>query len=85
MQAPICLPAPQKVCPYRLLRMVLGLFSVVLIILFLSWLIKKLNVVHVSSAKGLKAEASIMLGPKEKVVLLKAGERYLLLGVEQPR
>lgn len=65
----------------ELLRIIGGLFSVLLIILALSWLVKRLNVVHLTSAKGFNSIATMTLGPKERVTLLKVGERHLLLGL----
>ncbi|HFD2303859.1 TPA: FliO/MopB family protein, partial [Legionella pneumophila] len=37
--------------------------------------------VNFTSSKGFQTVASMILGPKEKVVLLKIGDRYLLIGV----
>ncbi len=65
----------------ELTRVVLGLFAVLLLILILSWLVKRLQGVHLGSAKGFQSIATMMLGPKEKIMLLKVGTRYLLLGV----
>jgi len=63
-----------------LMRIVVGLLFVLLLIIVLSWLVKRLHGVHLGSAKGFQAIASMILGPKEKITLLKVGERYLLLG-----
>ena len=65
----------------ELMRVLTGLLIVVLIIVSLSWIIKRLNVVHLGSSKGFESIASMTLGPKEKVMLLRIGTRYLLIGV----
>lgn len=65
----------------ELTRVVLGLLSVLLLIVALSWLVKRLQHAQISSSKGFLTIASMMLGPKEKVVLLKVGSKYLLLGL----
>lgn len=63
------------------LRIMLGLLSVLLIIVALSWIVKRLQGVHLGSAKGFQSIASMILGPKEKIILVKVGVQYLLLGV----
>lgn len=65
----------------ELFRMIFGLAIVVLVILFLSWLAKRMNGVSFTSGKGFQYMGGMVLGPKEKIVLLKAGNRHLLVGV----
>ncbi|MCL9684389.1 flagellar biosynthetic protein FliO [Legionella maioricensis] len=65
----------------ELMRVIMGLLSVLLIIIFLSWIVKRLNLVKLSSSKGFQSIASMTLGPKEKMMLLKVGDRFLLMGV----
>jgi flagellar protein FliO/FliZ len=64
----------------ELMRIILGLLSVLILILCLSWLVKRLQRVHLGSIRGFQTIASMILGPKEKIMLLKVGPRYLLLG-----
>lgn len=64
----------------ELIRIVMGLASVLFLIMVLSWVVKRLQGVHVGAAKGFQSVASMMLGPKERITLIKAGSRYLLLG-----
>lgn len=64
----------------ELLRVAVGLLSVLLLIMALSWIVKRLHGVHLGSSKGFQSIASMILGPKEKITLLKVGTRYLLLG-----
>ncbi|WP_045097424.1 flagellar biosynthetic protein FliO [Legionella fallonii] len=65
----------------ELLRLITGLLMVLLVIVCLSWIVKRLNVVKLSTSKGFQSIASMTLGAKEKIILLKVGERYLLVGV----
>ena len=59
-----------------------ALFMVLLFILVLSWLLRRLKGgAFAASSQGFKAMASMNLGAKEKVMLMKAGDRYLLLGI----
>ncbi|KTD03410.1 flagellar biosynthetic protein FliO [Fluoribacter gormanii] len=64
----------------ELMRVVMGLLFVLLLILVLSWLVKRLHGMQMSSTKGFQSVASMILGPKEKITLLKVGARYLLVG-----
>lgn len=65
----------------ELMRVVTGLLLVLCIIVLLSWVVKRLNGVNLSSSKGFQSIATFTLGPKEKVMLLRAGGRYFLMGV----
>nr|WP_226905645.1 flagellar biosynthetic protein FliO [Legionella antarctica] len=65
----------------ELMRVVMGLLSVLLIIICLSWIVKRLNLVKISTSKGFQTIASMTLGSKEKIILLKVGDRHLLMGV----
>ncbi len=65
----------------ELLRLITGLLVVLLIIVCLSWIVKRLNIVKLSTSKGFQSIASMTLGAKEKIILLKVGDRYLLIGV----
>ena len=62
------------------MRVVMGLLLVLLLILVLSWVVKRLHGMQMGSAKGFQSVASMLLGPKEKITLLKVGTRYLLVG-----
>jgi flagellar protein FliO/FliZ len=65
----------------EMLRMVLGLIIVLVVILALSWIVKRMNGVTFTSTKGFQYMGGMVVGPKEKVMLLKAGTRYLLIGI----
>lgn len=75
------IPAPSGIHHAELSRLLLGLGFVVLIIILLSWIIKRLNVVNLSSSKGFESVASMTLGPKERMMLIKIGKKYLLIGI----
>lgn len=65
----------------ELLRLGMGLIVVVAIILLLSWCLKRLNGLKIAGTSGMKIITSMSLGAREKLVLVNAGERILLLGV----
>lgn len=65
----------------ELMRVITGLLSILLLIIFLSWIVKRLNMVKLSTSTGFQSIASMTLGPKEKIMLLKVGDRYLLMGI----
>ncbi|MFC3907987.1 flagellar biosynthetic protein FliO [Legionella dresdenensis] len=65
----------------ELIRVTTGLLFVLAVIVFLSWLLKKLNKAGIGVSKGFTVVACLSLGTREKVMLVKAGPRYLLLGV----
>lgn len=65
----------------ELYRLGLGLIAVIAIILLLSFCLKRLNGLKIANTTGMKIIASMSLGAREKLVLVKAGERILLLGV----
>lgn len=64
----------------ELMRIVMGLLLVLLLIIALSWVVKRLHGIQMGSAKGFQSIASMILGSKEKITLLKVGARYLLIG-----
>lgn len=72
---------PNMITHGELMRVITGLLLVLLLIILLSWIVKRLQGANLSSSKGFQSIASMTLGPKEKVVLLKVGERHLLMGV----
>lgn len=72
---------PNIISHSELMRVITGLLLVLLIIILLSWIVKRLQGTNLSSSTGFQSIASMTLGPKEKVILLKVGERHLLMGV----
>lgn len=64
----------------ELLRVILGLGLVLILILGLSRVLKRLNATHLATGKGFKSIGTMVLGPKEKMLLIQVGERFLLIG-----
>lgn len=52
----------------ELMRIVMGLLLVLLLIIALSWVVKRLHGIQMGSAKGFQSIASMILGPKEKLL-----------------
>ncbi|RUR05933.1 flagellar biosynthetic protein FliO [Legionella sp. km772] len=73
--------APAVLNHSELVKILTGLLLVLFVIFLLSWLIKRFNVVQLSSSKGFNVIASMTLGPKERILLIKVGARYLLIGI----
>lgn len=65
----------------ELLRVMGGLLLVVAVIVLLSWLLRRLNSAGLGNANGIKVIASMSLGTREKIMLVNAGNRFLLLGI----
>lgn len=63
-----------------IVRWVLSTFAVLAVIILLAYILKKSRLVKVKNAQ-LQVESLLSLGPKERVVLLQAQGRQLLLGV----
>ncbi len=74
-------PYSSGVTHHEILRVGSGLLLVVLIIVILSWIAKRLNLVNLSTSKGFQVIASMALTTKEKIMLVKVGNKYLLLGI----
>jgi flagellar protein FliO/FliZ len=72
---------PTGISHGELIRVTTGLGAVLLLIVFLSWLVKRLNIVNLGFSHGFQSIATMPIGPKEKIILVKIGGRYLLMGV----
>lgn len=72
--------SPGALSQAELGRIVLGLVVVLLIILALAWLLKRLHGFQ-PATQGFKTLASYNLGTRERIVLVQAMNRYLLLGI----
>jgi len=64
-----------------LLQVAASLVFVLGCLLGLLYLLKRMNGVAMTNRKGIQVLASVKVGTREKVVLLEAGERQLLVGV----
>jgi flagellar protein FliO/FliZ len=74
-------PAPADVDAGGLLRVCFSLGVVIALILGAGWILRRLQGGAVRSGGNLRALESIAIGMKERVVLVQAGEKQLLLGV----
>ncbi len=73
--------APADVDAGGLLRVCLSLGVVIALILGAGWVLRRLQGGAVRSGGHLRALESIAIGMKERVVLVQAGDKQLLLGV----
>lgn len=60
----------------------LGLFAVIALILGMAWLARRVGLVrHGSGGAAMKVVGSLMLGARQKVVMVEVGDTWLVLGV----
>lgn len=64
-----------------LLPMILVLLLVLALIPLSMWVLKRLGAGGAASVAGMKVVATLPLGPRERLVVVEAGERWLVLGV----
>jgi len=64
-----------------LLEMMLSLVLVIALIIALSWVIGRLRGVTRTTSGAIGVLGEIAVGPKERIVLVRVGERQALLGV----
>ncbi len=64
-----------------LLPLLLVLALVLALIPASLWLLKRLGAGSPAAAAGMKVVAQLALGPRERLVVIEAGERWLVLGV----
>lgn len=79
--------APAYVDPFNsgsLMQLVAGLILVVALILSLAWFLRRFTGLP-GQNKALRVVASVPLGTREKLVLVQAGDKQLLLGVAPGR
>lgn len=61
--------------------MLIALVFVLALIPVAMWLLKRLGGAQPAGTAGLRVVAQLALGPRESIVVVEAGERWLLLGV----
>lgn len=61
--------------------MLIALLLVLALIPVALWLLKRIGPMQNAPVAGLRVVAQLPLGPRERVVVLEAGDRWLLLGV----
>jgi len=71
-------PAPEGP---SLLPLVLTLVFVLALIPVAVWMLKRLGAGSSSSAAGMRIVAQLPIGPRERLVVVEAGDRWLILGV----
>ncbi|SDC62085.1 flagellar protein FliO/FliZ [Cupriavidus sp. YR651] len=60
----------------------LGLFAVIALILGLAWVARRVGLVrHGAGGASMKVVGSLMLGARQKVVMVEVGDTWLVLGV----
>lgn len=64
-----------------MVQMVLSLGAVVAVILGLAWLTRRMQGLRGAASAELRIKATLAVGMKERVVLIEAGGRQLLIGV----
>ncbi len=65
----------------QIIKMAIGLVIVLVMIFVLAWLARNYMGFNPSSNASLKPLAGVLVGQKERVVLLQVGERQILIGV----
>lgn len=61
--------------------MVVALAFVLALIAVAMWLLRRLGAAQPAASAGLRVVGQLALGPRERIVVVEAGERWLLLGV----
>jgi len=61
--------------------LLLGLLLVLALIPAAAWLLRRAGLAQPPSACGVRVVAQLPLGPRDRLVVIEAGERRLLLGV----
>ncbi len=61
--------------------MLIALVFVLALIPVAMWLLKRLGGAQPGATAGLRVVAQLPVGPRERIVVVEAGERWLLLGV----
>lgn len=77
--------AVKTVTTGNLLSWSIGLVIVLSVFFLLVWLLKKINTGSVTGSGQLRIMGGLSLGMRERIVLLKAGNKQLILGVSPGR
>jgi flagellar protein FliO/FliZ len=64
-----------------LLPMVLALLFVLALVPVAMWLLKRMGGAAPAGVAGMRVVAQLPLGPRERIVVVESGDRWLLLGV----
>lgn len=71
--------------PYAIFQALLSLVVVTILIFGTAWLLKRFNPALSQSGRGMKIISGLSLGGRDRLVLIEAGDRQLLLGVSPGR
>ncbi|MBX6317753.1 flagellar biosynthetic protein FliO [Pigmentiphaga sp.] len=63
------------------LQTLLALVAVLGLILACAWLLRRLQRPHAGAAAHLKLRGQLMVGPRERVVLIEVGDQWIVAGV----
>lgn len=67
------------------LQMIAGLALVVVLIFALAWAVRRFGHVNVNARGALRVVGALSMGARERVVLIEAGDKQILLGVAPGR
>lgn len=67
------------------LQMIAGLALVVVLIFALAWAVRRFGNVNVNARGALRVVGALSMGSRERVVLIEAGDKQILLGVAPGR
>ena len=73
-------PAPTTAPLFSLVQVVLALLLVLAAIGAFAWLVRRISPGY-SAAGGLRVVGGVMVGPRERLVVVEVGDTWLLLGV----
>jgi flagellar protein FliO/FliZ len=73
-------PPPSSAPLFSLVQVVLALLLVLAAIGAFAWLVRRLSPGY-SAAGGLRVVGGVMVGPRERLVVVEVGDTWLLLGV----
>lgn len=62
-------------------QMLLGLAAVIALVFGMAWLARRLGVPMQDNSPLLKRVASLTVGPRERVLIIEAGDQWLVIGV----
>ena len=72
---------PEPLAARNLLHLTLSLAAVVAAIALLAWLMRRMQRLQGGSSANMRVVGSLGLGPRERILLIEAGETQLLVGV----
>lgn len=78
-------PARSAIGAGSVLQMIAGLALVVVLIFGLAWAVRRFGNVNVNARGALRVVGALSMGARERVVLIEAGDKQILLGVAPGR